>query len=302
MERVEVKNVCKSYGKFVAVDNVNMSVSDGSIYGLLGPNGAGKSSTMRMIMNITAPDSGEVFLFGEKFTEKHKKNIGYLPEERGLYPKMKVVDQLVFLSELKGMKKKQAYDNSMMWLEKIGMIEWANKKVNELSKGMAQKIQFISTINHNPQLIIMDEPFSGLDPVNSRFFKDIIIDLKKEGKTIILSTHLMENAEKLCDNICLINKGKVVLSGNLQKIKEENSKNSVIVYYSGDNSKVFELEEVSEIDDSGNYMEITLKNHVSKTGFLKRLVLTDLEISRYESIETSLNDIFIQCVSGKGEK
>ncbi|PLX16941.1 MAG: hypothetical protein C0601_08885 [Candidatus Muiribacterium halophilum] len=198
MEVLKVDDIVKKYKDVVAVDNLRFSLKKGEILGFLGPNGAGKSSTMRMIMNITMPDKGKIDLFGEGFKDEFRDKIGYLPEERGLYQNMKVLEHLIFLGQMKGMSNSEAKSSSLYWLEKVNMIDRKDSRVGELSKGMAQKIQFIGTILHDPELIIMDEPFSGLDPVNTKFLKDILIDMKNKDKAIILSTHLMENAEKLC--------------------------------------------------------------------------------------------------------
>ncbi|MFA7577985.1 MAG: ATP-binding cassette domain-containing protein [Candidatus Muiribacteriota bacterium] len=301
MNTLEIKNVTKKYGDFTAVDSVSLSVNKGEIFGLLGPNGAGKSSTIRMIMNITVPDNGEIHFFGEPFRNEFKNRIGYLPEERGLYPKMRVIEQLKFLGEMKAMRGSEAKKSGYEWLEKVGLAEWAKKPVNELSKGMAQKVQFIGTIIHNPEIIIMDEPFSGLDPVNSKFLKDILLELKNQNKCIILSTHLMESAEKLCGRIGLINTGKLVLEGNIQELKQKFSKNSVILKYNGDSALIKQLSEIKYINDFGNYMEINLNKEVKKSDFFKKLAELPLEITKFETTETSLEDIFIQHV-GKREK
>ncbi|MGM0608208.1 MAG: ABC transporter ATP-binding protein [Candidatus Muiribacteriota bacterium] len=299
MAVLEIDKVSKWYDKFKAVDEVSFKVSPGEIFGLLGPNGAGKSSTMRMIMNIITPDSGQIKLFGEKFHEKFKNKIGYLPEERGLYPKMKVINQLKFFGELKGMPAGEAKQAGREWLEKLQLSTWGDKLCNELSKGMAQKIQFIGTIIHNPELIIMDEPFSGLDPVNSRFLKNTLLELKNKNKAIILSTHLMENAEKLCENICLINKGHSILNGNLNKIKEQHGKNSIILKYSGDGEIIKKLPGIKFYNDFGKHMEINLNKNMDKKTFFREIAKLDIEITKYEATETSLDDVFIQVVEGE---
>jgi ABC-2 type transport system ATP-binding protein len=302
MQALKVESVSKTYDSFKAVDNVSFSIEEGRMFGLLGPNGAGKTTTMRMIMNIIIPDSGKIFLFDETFKEEHKDIIGYLPEERGLYPKMKLIDHLQFFGEMKGLSSAQSKKLALEWLEKFGLMEWEKKKVNELSKGMQQKVQFIGTIMHSPKLLILDEPFSGLDPINVKFLKDILIQLKREGKSIILSTHLMDQAEKLCDDICLINKGKVVLQGNLQEKKREYGHNSVILEYSGDGAFIGSLPVVKKVDDYGNYMEVQLQDDSSPNQLFQALAEKKLDVQKFEAAETTLNEIFIEIVGGKGNE
>lgn len=299
MVALRVENITKSYDSFKAVNNISFSIQEGRLFGLLGPNGAGKTTTMRMIMNIIIPDSGKIFMFEETFTEKHKNIIGYLPEERGLYPKMTLIDHLQFLGELKGMSSADARRTSLQWLERFNLREWEKKRIQELSKGMQQKVQFIGTIMHSPKLLILDEPFSGLDPVNTKFVKDILIELKNKGTTIILSTHLMDQAEKLCEDICLINKGRIVMQGNLQERKEEYGHNSVILEYSGDASFINALPMVEKLNDYGNYMAIQLKDGSTPQQLLENLAGKELEIKKFEAAETSLNEIFIEIVEGK---
>ncbi len=299
MVALRVENITKSYDSFKAVNNISFSIQEGRLFGLLGPNGAGKTTTMRMIMNIIIPDSGKIFMFEETFTEKHKNIIGYLPEERGLYPKMTLIDHLQFLGELKGMSSADARRTSLQWLERFNLREWEKKRIQELSKGMQQKVQFIGTIMHSPKLLILDEPFSGLDPVNTKFIKDILIELKNKGTTIILSTHLMDQAEKLCEDICLINKGRIVMQGNLQERKEEYGHNSVILEYSGDASFINALPMVEKLNDYGNYMAIQLKDGSTPQQLLENLAGKELEIKKFEAAETSLNEIFIEIVGGK---
>lgn len=298
MLTLSVENINKTYDSFRAVKDVSFSIEEGQIFGLLGPNGAGKTTTMRMIMNIIIPDSGIINIFGQPFREEHKNLIGYLPEERGLYPKMKLIDHLQFFGEMKGLTASKAKKVSTQWLQKFDLTEWLNKKVQDLSKGMQQKVQFIGTILHSPDLLILDEPFSGLDPINTKFLKDIIIQLKNEGKTIILSTHLMDQAEKLIDDICLINHGSVVLSGNLQENKKKYSHNSVILEYSGDGSFIDALPIVESTNDYGNYMEIHLNKESTSGELFKLISNSDLEIRKFEASETTLNQIFID-IAGK---
>lgn len=224
MATVELDKVSKSYGTFRAVDELSFSMAPGTIFGLLGPNGAGKTSTIRMMIGITAPDSGTIQIFGQPFERKHLHRIGYLPEERGLYRKMKVIDQLVLMAELHGVSAADAVSRSKMWCEQLDLSAWLQKKVEELSKGMQQKVQFIAAMVHDPSLIIMDEPFAGLDPINSKLLKNVLLEQKKAGKTILFSTHRMDQVEKMCDSICLVNHGKAVLAGQLKEVQEKYGK------------------------------------------------------------------------------
>src|SRR5437879_4488592 len=231
MHTVELKNVRKAYDKFIAVDDLSFSIAPGTMFGLLGPNGAGKTSTIRMMIGITLPDSGEIRVFGQPITRDCLKRVGYLPEERGLYQKMIVLEQLVFVGELHGLSASEAKKRAIAWGERLEIAESYQKKTNELSKGMQQKIQFIATLLHDPDFIIMDEPFSGLDPVNTKLLENVLIDLRKQGKTILFSTHRMDQVEKLCDSICLVNKGKSVLAGELREVKSRYGKNKVEISF-----------------------------------------------------------------------
>lgn len=298
MQALSVEGVTKFYDEFKAVDRVSFSVQEGRLFGLLGPNGAGKTTTMRMILSIIIPDEGQIRLFNEPFKESLKNIIGYLPEERGLYPKMKLVDHLQFLGEMKAMPSSAAREEALKWLERFDLLKWAANKIQDLSKGMQQKVQFIGTIMHSPRLLIMDEPFSGLDPINTKFLKDILLELKEQGKTIILSTHLMEQAEKLCEDICLINKGKVVLQGNLNQIKRQYSHNAVVLEYNGDISFVESLPYVESVNNYSNYVEIRLSDDSATRELFKALASADVEVNRFEAAETSLNEIFIEIVGG----
>ena len=294
---LELKNITKSYNGFRAVNDLSLKVPAGVVYGLLGPNGAGKTTTIRMIMNIIVPDCGEVLFDGHIWDESMKNRIGYLPEERGLYQRMKVNDVLVYLAALKGVAPGVAQPRVDSWLSRVGLSDWKNRKINELSKGMQQKIQFISTIIHNPALLILDEPFSGLDPINTTLLKDILLELKGSGTTIILSTHLMEQAEKLCDYICLINKSQKVLDGGLAQIKSRFGKNSVIMAFKGTSQFLKEIPEIHKVDDYGQYVEIQLKDGANPQHILRR-ALDHTEVWRFELAEPSLNDIFIRMVTG----
>jgi len=297
MSVLNVKNISKSYGRFKAVDDISFKVNQGRIYGILGPNGAGKTTTIRMIMNIIIPDTGEITLFGQKMNDSLKQRIGYLPEERGLYQKLSVLDLLVYFGELQNMKKGDAKRKSQFWLKKLEIDKWESKKVEELSKGMQQKIQFIATVLHDPELIILDEPFSGLDPINVQLIKNIMLDFKKEGKAIMFSTHMMEAAEKLCDDILLINKSKKILDGNIVDIKNRYSSNSIQVEYDGDVRFIQDMSQIEKYENYSNYIEVTLSPSYSAQDFLKSII-GKIEIHRYQIMESSLNDIFVRLVGG----
>ncbi len=295
MAVLEVNHISKSYGSFRAVDDISFVVEPGRMYGILGPNGAGKTTTIRMIMNILLPDSGEILLFGQKMNESLKDRIGYLPEERGLYVKMKVIDMLVFLGKLHNMTQREALEACDKWLEKLDLSGWRDKKIEELSKGMQQKIQFIATIMHNPDLIILDEPFSGLDPINTQVIKDIMMEFREEKKAIMFSTHQMESAEKLCDDILLINNGRKVLDGDLADVKKQYSRNAIQIEYDGDGEFLKSQALIEKSDNYGNYVEVILKKDADPNQLLKVLV-EKLKIRRFECATSSLKEIFIETV------
>jgi ABC-2 type transport system ATP-binding protein len=301
MMQVELNHVRKSYDHFVAVDDLTFSIPKGAIFGLLGPNGAGKTSTIRMMIGITVPDSGEVRMFGEPFHHQHLERIGYLPEERGLYKRMKILDQLIFMARLHGVSAADANRKAVAWCERLEISDWMLKKVEELSKGMQQKIQFIAALLHEPEFIIMDEPFFGLDPVNATLLKDVLLDLKRAGRTILFSTHRMDQVEKLCDSICLINHGRPVLQGDLREIKSRYGRSNVQIQYEGDSTF---LERgnglVQTFNNYGNYVEVQLKPGADAQELL-RLAAAHTRISRFELMEPSLEEIFIETV-GKHEK
>lgn len=299
MPALQVQAICKSYNGTAAVDHVSFAISEGTMFGLLGPNGAGKTSTMRMILNIILPDSGKITLWGEPFREEFKNRIGYLPEERGLYPGMKLRDHLQFLGELKGMASTAARRAAGEWLEAFGLAAHAASRIKELSKGMQQKAQFIGTVIHSPGLLILDEPFSGLDPVNTRFIKDVMLKLKSEGTTIILSTHLIDQAEKLCDDICLIHHGRVVLQDSLRNVLSSYSQNSVIVEYQGDGSFLPTLPMIETLNDYGNFVEIRLRAGSRPGELFRALSAADIEVQRFETARPSLNEIFIEIIEGQ---
>ncbi|OPX27980.1 MAG: ABC transporter [Candidatus Cloacimonas sp. 4484_143] len=300
MAILEVKNISKSFASLKAVDDVSFSIEEGDVLGLLGPNGAGKTTTIRMIMNIIVPDSGSVTLL--KNSEENSTNlIGYLPEERGIYRKMKLVDVLLFLAKLKEMKMHDAKEQIDYWLERLDLIKWKKKKIEELSKGMQQKLQFIATILHKPKLLILDEPFLGLDPINTNLIKEIILELKAGGTTIIFSTHQMESAEKLCNKIILINKGKVILSGKIGEVKESFGKRNIHLEYEGKEDFLNKNKMIKKFDNFGNYVEIQLEENVSPQDFLKEII-SKIQIKKFEIKEPSLNDIFIESVHSQNQE
>lgn len=301
MNAITIENISKRFGDFYAVKHLSLKIPSGIIYSLLGPNGAGKTTTIRMVMNIIIPDEGSIDVLGEKMDERMKSRVGYLPEDRGLYPKMRVGELLLFLAELKGIERQEARKSIDDWLERFDLTGWKQKKVEALSRGMQQKIQFIATVIHRPDLIILDEPFSGLDPVNTKLLKDIMLDMKKEGRTIIFSTHRMEQVEMISDNICLINRAEKVLEGRLSEIKQQYGKNTVILDYDGDASFIKSLPEVEKIDDYGKFMEIKMKERSDPQDLLNKSV-GRIRINKFEVREPTLNAIFIDKVGVTDEK
>lgn len=295
MHTIELAKVRKCFGDFVAVNDLSFNIAEGSVFGLLGPNGAGKTSTIRMMIGITAPDSGEVRVFGKPFERKCLEKVGYLPEERGLYKKMKMLDQLVFLGQLHGMAAGTAREQAIAWCHRLEISEKLGSKVEELSKGMQQKIQFIAALLHDPDFIIMDEPFAGLDPVNSDLLKDVLLELKKKGKTVLFSTHRMDQVEKLCDAICLINRGQAVLEGELKQVKSSFGKNSVQIAYDGNGDFLRNNPLVSSFNDYGNYVEVQMARG-AETQQLLRMVAEHARIDRFEVMEPSLEEIFKEVV------
>jgi ABC-2 type transport system ATP-binding protein len=299
MPVVELAGVTKAYESKIAVNNLSLSIDAGQMFGLLGPNGAGKTSSIRMIMGITIPDSGSISLFGKPFDRQSLERVGYLPEERGLYKKMKVLDQLVFFGELHGLTAAEARKRATDWAKRMEIDESLPKKTEELSKGMQQKIQFISCLLHDPGLIIMDEPFSGLDPVNAVLLERTLLELKDEGKAIVFSTHRMDQVEKLCDSICLIDKGKAVLAGKMRDIKGSYERNRVIVEFEG-SSSFLSSEEIAESNSFSGHVEIRLKEHGDAQKLLHEAAAV-ATIYRYELVEPSLEEIFIKTVGGKAD-
>ena len=299
MPVVELAGVTKAYESKVAVNNLSLSIEAGQMFGLLGPNGAGKTSSIRMMMGITMPDSGRVSLFGKPFERKSLNRVGYLPEERGLYKKMKVIEQLVFFGALHGLDAPEAHKRSVEWAKRLEIADSLLKKTEELSKGMQQKIQFISALLHDPGLIVMDEPFSGLDPVNATLLERTLLELKDQGKAILFSTHRMDQVEKLCDSICLVNKGKAVLAGKMREIKSRYERNRVIVEFVGDDS-FLKSSEVAEAKNFAGHAEVRLQPHGDAQKLLHEAAAV-ATIYHFELIEPSLEEIFIQTVGGKAD-
>lgn len=293
---LRLENVTKRYGDFTAVDSISFDVRAGRVFGFLGPNGAGKTTTIRMIVGITYPDEGKIELFGEKMSSKLQNRIGYLPEERGLYKKMKIQDQLRYFAALKDVPPAEADKRIDYWLERMKLTEWKKKKTTDLSKGMQQKIQFISTVLHNPDLLILDEPFSGLDPINVEFLIEVVAELKAERKTIIFSTHLMETAEKLCDDIILINKSKKVIGGTLRQVKASFGKNIIALRSTGGRRVLADNALVTKIIEHADEMEVYLAENAETQTLLKALIEDGAVITKFEKIEPSLNNIFIEKV------
>ena len=298
---VELERVTKRFSGHIAVRELSLVVPRGSVYGLLGPNGAGKSTTIRMIMSILLPDGGRVALFGDRRSGKELSHrLGYLPEERGLYRKMRVIDLLVFLGEIKGVSRAEARKGALEWLERLGLADWSAKKTDALSKGMQQKVQFVATVLHRPELLILDEPFSGLDPVNTQVLKDIVVELARGGTTILFSTHIMEQAEKLCDAVCIIARGEKVVDGPLAEVKRRHGGSHVIVAVEraaptvdgilGDRALV------ARADRYGTYAEVELAAGADPQHLLERLVHAGARLTRFEIAEPTLHKIFIDLV------
>ncbi|HVH67451.1 MAG TPA: ATP-binding cassette domain-containing protein [Gemmatimonadales bacterium] len=291
--------VTKRFSGHTAVDGLSLSVPPGVIYGLLGPNGAGKTTTIRIVMDILQPDGGTVRLFGDRAGGRvHSARVGYLPEERGLYRKMRVFDVLVFLGEMKGVDRRRAGQRAREWLERLGLVEWRLRRIEELSKGMQQKVQFISTVLHDPDLVILDEPFSGLDPVNTQVLKDVVLDLRRRGKTIVFSTHIMEQAEKLCDQLSIIARGRKLVDGPLAEIKRTHGGHHLVVAFDGGGATPLfgDRRLVSKVDDYGQYAELELAPGADAQQLLRELVTSGARLSRFELREPSLHKIFMDLV------
>jgi ABC-2 type transport system ATP-binding protein len=306
---IDIRNVVKRYDQHVAVSDLSLAVPRGSVYGLLGPNGAGKTTTIRMILDIIVPDSGTITLLGQPHRAKGiTDRIGYLPEERGLYKKMQVRRVLRFLAELKGVKRREADRRIDEWLERLDLKnaekDWGSAKVDELSRGMQQKVQFIGTLVHDPDLVILDEPFSGLDPINAQALKDAIIELKSRGKTVIFSTHLMDNAERLCDSVCIIARGHKVLDGGVAEVRRAHSGRMVALAVEDGRHLVGPVlgdrNLIARVDDNNRYYELELAPGADAQELLRRVVATGAAIQRFELVLPSLHQIFLERVGARG--
>jgi len=299
MSVAELVRVTKAYENKVAVRDLSLSLESGQMFGLLGPNGAGKTSSIRMMMGITLPDSGQVNLFGKPFERISLQRVGYLPEERGLYKKMKVLEQLVFFGELHGLTPAEARQRAANWAKRLEIEDALAKKTEELSKGMQQKIQFIAALLHDPDLIVMDEPFSGLDPVNAKLLEKTLLELKDQGKAIVFSTHRMDQVEKLCDSICLVDNGVAVLAGRMREIKSRYERNHVLVEFEG-SDKFLSSPEIAEAKNFSGHAELRLKPHGDAQKLLHE-ASSGATIYRFELVEPSLEEIFIWTVGGKAD-
>jgi len=293
MLAAEVSHIVKSFADKVVVNDLSFSVAQGEIFGLIGPNGAGKTTTIRMMMDIIKPDSGDVTILGEKLSESTKNKLGYLPEERGLYKKLRVIDSIVYLASLKGMDRHSAEIKADELLNQTGMLPHKGKKIEELSRGMGQIIQFIVSVIHDPELVVLDEPFAGLDPVNTELLKGMLIDLRNQGKALILSTHQMNEIEELCDRILMINHGRSVLYGNLAEIKSRYRSNSVLLEFEGE---LGEVPGVTEKRTHKGYVELVLDGNTTPQQVLERLVSRGIVINRFEIATPPLNEIFLRVV------
>lgn len=297
MDAVSLEQVTKRFDSVTAVSELSLRIEQGAVFGLLGPNGAGKTTTLRMIMRVLIPDEGSIQVLGQPASDRTQDLIGYLPEERGLYPRMKVREVLVFLAALKGLSEAESTRRVRQWLERLELAAWSEKKVIDLSKGMQQKAQFIAAVVHKPPLLILDEPFTGLDPINAGLVKDIMLELRDQGSTIILSTHRMEQVEMMCDSICLINQGRSVLDGDLRAIKRSYGKNTLRIEYSGDGDFLNLPALVENVNRFGAVVEAKLKPGADPQEILKAAIERGVRITRFELVEPPLNDIFIEKVS-----
>jgi len=295
---IEMRGVRKAYGDFVAVDDLSLVVPEGSVFGLLGPNGAGKTTTLRMLMDILAPDAGVIRIGGRPRGREDLARIGYLPEERGLYPKMTVTDQLVFLGELHGMTRRDAVERVAPWLERVDLADRAKRRVEELSKGMQQKVQLVGTVLHDPDILVLDEPFSGLDPINQGFFKELLAEYRRQGRTIVLSTHILEHAEKLCERICLVARGRVVLDGELAELKRRLGGNTYRLRAHGALEGLAEVPGVAEALVGDGTARLVLADDARPAEVLRRLA-ERFEVEEFRSDEPDLETLFVQAV-GRG--
>jgi ABC-2 type transport system ATP-binding protein len=293
---LRLAHVSKAFSGHTAVRDLTLEVPRGCVFGLLGPNGAGKTTTLRMVMDILGPDGGTIEILGRPADDAARDRIGYMPEERGLYPRMVLEEQLLFLAETKGCPRKEAARRLHPWLERLGLADWAKRKTNELSKGMQQKAQLVATLLHDPEVLIMDEPMSGLDPVGTNLVRDLLLDLNRQGKTIVLSSHQMETVERICDAIALINRGEKVLDGTVAEVKKRHGRNNVALAFEGDGDFLSSLPGVRKLTHFGNYVEIQLADGADPQPILREAAAR-LRVSRFEIVEPSLHDIFVDKVT-----
>jgi ABC-2 type transport system ATP-binding protein len=298
---IRLTDVSKTFGAHQAVRGLTLEVPRGAVFGLLGPNGAGKTTTLRMVMNVLGPDSGHIEILGRPSDLAGRDRIGYMPEERGLYQRMVVEEQLVYMAELKGTPRAEAQRRLTPWLERMGLLDWRKRKLNELSKGMQQKAQFIATVLHEPEVLILDEPMSGLDPVGADMMREVMLDLSRKGRTLVLSSHQMETVERLCDAIALINRGQKLLDGTVSEVKSRYGKNTVVLAYEGDGAFLATLPGVEHLSDFGRYVELRLAEATDPQHLLREAAAR-LRLSRFEIVEPSLRDIFVERVTAHGEE
>jgi ABC-2 type transport system ATP-binding protein len=294
---VRLAGVRKAFEGHVAVRDLSLEIPRGSVFGLLGPNGAGKTTTLRMVMNVFAPDEGRIEIGGRPVDVAARDRVGYMPEERGLYPRMVLSELLLFLAEIKGASRRDAAARLPAWLERLGLGGWGKRRVNELSKGMQQKAQFIATVLHEPDVLILDEPMSGLDPVGMDLMREVLLDQRRKGTTLVLSSHQMETVERICDRVALLNRGEKILDGAVADVKAQHGRNSLVLAFDGDGSFLSDLPGVLRLTDHGRYVEIRLKDGADPQAVLREATAR-LRLSRFEIVEPSLHDIFVQRVTG----
>jgi len=294
---IRLRGVQKAFAGHVAVKDLSLDVPRGCVFGLLGPNGAGKTTTHRMVMNVLGPDAGEVEVLGRPADHAARDRIGYMPEERGLYPRMVLEEQLLFMAEIKGTPRAEAAARIPGWLERLGLAGWGRRKVNELSKGMQQKAQFIATVLHQPEVLILDEPMSGLDPVGMDNMREVLLDLRRQGTTLVLSSHQMETVERLCDRVALINRGEKILDGAVSEVKRQHGTNTLVLAFDGDGGFLADLPGVARVSDFGRYVEVRMNDGTDPQPILREAAAR-LRVSRFEIVEPSLHDIFVERVTG----
>jgi ABC-2 type transport system ATP-binding protein len=297
---IRLEGVRKAYAGHVAVHGLSLSIARGSVFGLLGPNGAGKTTTLRMVMDVLRPDEGRIEILGRAADQAGRDRIGYMPEERGLYPRMVVEEQLLFFAELKGVPRREAAARLDAWLERLGLRDWRRRRLIELSKGMQQKAQFIATVLHEPDVLILDEPLSGLDPVAADLMRNVLLDLSRQGKTLVLSSHQMETVERLCDAIALIHRGHKILDGSVAEVKASHGSNTLVLAFEGDGGFLAALPGVARVNDFGRYVEVRMADGADPQAILRE-ASARLRLSRFEVVEPSLHDIFVQEVTARGE-